>query len=77
MAADRCEGSFIVLIPDNGGEALLLSKEEYTIAVGDVADITVEDGRVLDVLICKDETKSRDEKNKSRLAALFAKGKKP
>ena len=49
----------------------------YVIAVGDVADVTMEDGRVLSVSVSKDEAKAREERNKSRLAAFFAKGKKP
>ena len=77
MAADRYEDSFIVMIPDDGGDALLLGKADYDIAVGDVADVTMEDGRVLSVSVSKDEAKAREERNRSRLAALFAKGRKP
>ncbi|MBQ7406345.1 MAG: hypothetical protein IKA53_02040 [Clostridia bacterium] len=77
MAADRYEGERIVLIPDDGGDALILSRAEYTIAVGDVLDVTLEDGKVLDLSVCKDEKKRREDAARARLAALFAKGKKP
>ncbi len=77
MSADRYEGEKIVLIPDDGGEALILSRADYKISVGDVLDVTLEDGKITDLVLCKEEAQRREDKNRSRLAALFAKGRKP
>ena len=74
--ADRCEGAFTVMIPDDGGDALRLSTADCGITEGDVADLTVEDGKVTAVTVLRDETERRLAKNRSRLSALFAKGKK-
>ena len=77
MAADRYEGEKIVLIPDDGGEALILARADYRIAVGDVVDVTLEDGRVTELSVCKEEARRREDEGRARLAALFAKGRKP
>ncbi len=77
MAADRYEGAFTVMIPDDGGEAILLPRADYGIAEGEIADVTLEDGRVLQVSVLRDETEKRMNENRSRLSALFAKGRKP
>lgn len=77
MSADRYEDAKIVLIPDDGGEALILDKAEHEISVGDVVDVTLEDGKITALVPCKEEAQRREDKNRSRLEALFAKGRKP
>ena len=74
---DRKEDTLLVLVPDEGEEVYHVSKDAYDLSVNDVCDLTVEDGKVLSVTILKDETERRKSASKSRLSALFAKGKKP
>jgi hypothetical protein len=45
--------------------------------VGDVVDVTLEDGKITALVPCKEEAQRREDKNRSRLEALFAKGRKP
>ncbi|MBP3605540.1 MAG: DUF3006 family protein [Clostridia bacterium] len=76
MSADRIEGDFYVMIPDDGSDALLLPRADYDLKEGDIADVTLEDGKVTSLTVRADETETRLEKNRSRLASLFAKSKK-
>ncbi len=76
MSADRIEGDFYVMIPDDGSDALLLPRADYDLKEGDIADVTLEDGKVTSLTVQADETETRLEKNRSRLASLFAKSKK-
>lgn len=76
MSADRIEGDFYVMIPDDGSDALLLPRADYDLKEGDIADVTLEDGKVTMLTVRADETETRLEKNRSRLASLFAKSKK-
>ena len=76
MSADRIEGDFYVMIPDDGSDALLLRRADYDLKEGDIADVTLEDGKVTTLTVRADETETRLEKNRSRLASLFAKSKK-
>ncbi len=76
MSADRIEGNFYVMIPDDGSDALLLPRADYDLKEGDIADVTLEDGKVTSLTVQADETETRLEKNRSRLASLFAKSKK-
>lgn len=76
-AIDRREGALLVLIPDEGQKELLLDKNQYDLSVGDVVDVTFEGDAVASVSLCAEETERRKSSAHSRLAALFAKGKKP
>ncbi len=76
-AIDRREGAFLVLVPDEGQKELLLEKNQYDFSVGDVVDVTLEEGAVVSVSLCEEETERRKNSARSRLSALFAKGKKP
>ena len=76
MSADRIEGDFYVMIPDDGSDALLLPRADYDLKEGDIADVALEDGKVTSLAVRADETETRLEKNRSRLASLFAKSKK-
>ncbi len=77
MSVDRQVGSLLVLIPDEGTKELHLEKAQYPFSVGDVVDVTFLDGAVLSAKRCDQEKKDRENDYGSRLAALFAKGKKP
>lgn len=76
-AIDRKEGTLLVLIPDVGQKELFLNKNQYDLSVGDVVDVTFEGDAVVSVSLCEEETERRNSSMHSRLAALFAKGKKP
>ena len=77
-AVDRREGELFVVVPDGDGESLHVSARDYDIRIGDVLDITLtEDGHILSLTKNAEETERRNSSAKSRLAALFAKGKKP
>jgi hypothetical protein len=52
MSADRYEDSKVVLIPDDGGEALILDRAAHAISVGDVVDVTLEDGKITALVLC-------------------------
>ena len=77
FAIDRIEGAWLVLVPDEGQKELLLEKNQYAFSVGDVLDVTLEGEEILSVARCEKETERRKSSGRSRLAALFAKGKKP
>lgn len=77
-AVDRREGELFVIVPDGDGESLHLSVNEYDIRIGDVLDLTLtEEGKIVSLTKNAEETEKRNSSAKSRLAALFAKGKKP
>ena len=77
FAVDRKEGDLLVLVPDEGERELLLDKNQFDFSVGDVLDVTLADGAPLSATLCKEETERRKSTSRTRLAALFAKGKRP
>ena len=77
MVVDRREGSLLVLVADDSERELHLAVGRFPIAVGDVLDVTFEDGEVISVLSLEKERDARAQKNRARLSALFAKGKPP
>ncbi len=74
---DRQEGDLLVLVPDEGNAYIHLLRAEYSLPVGSVVALTMEGDTVIDALLLPEETEARRQSNKSRLSALFAKGKKP
>ena len=76
FAVDRIEGTLAVLIADADNETLTLPYEEYRLAVNDVVDVEINNGKVEKIYRLDNEKSSRLEKNRARLDSLFAKGKK-
>jgi hypothetical protein len=76
FAVDRIEGRLAVLIADADNETLTLPYEEYRLAVNDVVDVEINNGKVEKIFRLDNEKSSRLEKNRARLDSLFAKGKK-
>lgn len=76
FAVDRIEGALAVLIADADNETLTLPYEEYRLAVNDVVDVEINNGKVEKIFRLDNEKSSRLEKNRARLDSLFAKGKK-
>ena len=76
FAVDRIEGTLAVLIADADNETLTLPYEEYRLAVNDVIDVEINNGKVEKIFRLDNEKSSRLEKNRARLDSLFAKGKK-
>lgn len=74
---DRREGDTLVLVPDEGNTYFYLNANEFPFRVGEIVLLTVEGETVLSCEALPDETARREQRNKNRLAALFAKGKKP
>lgn len=74
-AVDRIEGELAVLISDEGS-ILHLPKEKYSLKVNDLLLLTFEGDKLLSLEMLEVEKERRLEKNKSRLSALFAKGRK-
>lgn len=77
VSVDRAEGEILVLIPDEGNAEIRLKKGDFDLTVGDVADVTLEDEKILSVQKCEEEKRARTQDMGARLASLFAKGKKP
>ena len=76
-SVDRAEGDILVLISDSDSSVLELDRGLYPYSVNDVLDVELgEDGNILSVTNRTDEREERLQKNKSRLEALFKKGKK-
>ena len=76
-SVDRAEGDILVLISDSDSSVLELDRSLYPYSVNDVLDVELgEDGNILSVTNCTDEREERLQKNKSRLEALFKRGKK-
>jgi hypothetical protein len=76
FAVDRIEGTLAVLIADADNETLTLPYEEYRLAVNDVVDVEINNGKVEKIFRLDNEKSLRLEKNRARLDSLFAKGKK-
>ena len=76
FAVDRIEGALAVLIADADNETLTLPYEEYRLAVNDVVDVEINNGKVEKIFRLDNEKSLRLEKNRARLDSLFAKGKK-
>jgi len=77
-SVDRAEGDILVLIPDDDSHAVLkLNRTAYPYSVNEVLDIELDgEGKVLSATRCESERDERLKKNKSRLEALFKRGKK-
>ncbi len=74
---DRQEGELLILVPDEGNTYIHLNANDFSFSVGTVVSLTMEGDRVISALALPEETEERTKKNRSRLSALFAKGKKP
>ena len=76
-SVDRAEGDILVLVSDSDSSVLELDRSLYPYSVNDVLDVELgEDGNILSVTNRADEREERLQKNKSRLEALFQRGKK-
>ncbi len=75
-SVDRLEGDVAVLIPDESKEKLELSASKYGLSENMIVDITFDEERIVEVKNQPTVANERLERNKSRLSALFAKGKK-
>lgn len=76
FAVDRIEGALAVLIADADNEILTLPQEEYRLAVNDVVDVEINNGKAKIITRLDNEKDARLAKNRARLDSLFAKGKK-
>ena len=76
ISVDECEGDTLVCIRDDNGETLLLSRADAPALVPrDIADIILEDSRVISVTPLPEEREARLARNRARLEALRRRGK--
>ena len=75
-AVDRIEGGLAVLISDDDGSAIHLPSDEHGLSVNDLVYLEFDNGRLSSLKRLDGEKEARLKKNKSRLEALFAKGRK-
>ena len=75
-AVDRIEGDVAVLISDDDGSYLHLPNDTHRLSVNDLVYLEFDDGSLISLKKLDGEKEDRLEKNKSRLQALFAKGRK-
>lgn len=74
-AVDRIEGELAVLISD-GGTVVHLPLSEHSLKVNDLVLLTFDGEGLISLKMLDGERDERLKQNKSRLSALFAKGKK-
>ena len=75
-AVDRIEGDVAVLISDDDGSYLHLPRDEHALSVNDLVYLEFESDNLISLKRLDEEKEVRLNKNKSRLEALFAKGRK-
>ena len=75
-AVDRIEGDVAVLISDDDGSYLHLPRGEHALSVNDLVYLEFDNENLISLKKLDGEKEDRLNKNKSRLQALFAKGRK-